>query len=156
MLLLPFGWKTVAPALIGPGLWALAGAVAALADGVNTQPESNILTIIVSVLSATGVIGWGFRAWVTAQIKRADEQRAAAAKEREQDREEDRLARERQREEGAAHLQLYIQERAQHEAYLLAQIAMLQERLDVERERSNRIVMQCLAGEPVVTHDDAV
>lgn len=163
MLLAPIGWKAITPALIGPGFAVLAGLAAAAADAVNTGTESSVLTIIASILGATGVIGWGFRAWVTQQIRRAEEQRATAAQERAEEREEDRSEREegrkereRQRAEAAALFERYINERTQHEAFLLAQISMLQQRVDAERERTDRVVTQCLATSPVVTSEDAM
>lgn len=152
MLLAPIGWKAITPALIGPGLGVLAGLAAAAADVVNTGAESSVLTIIASILGATGVIGWGFRAWVTFQIKRAAEEREEDRKEREEGRRE----RERQRAEATALFERYISERGQHEAFLLAQITMLQQRVDAERERSDRVMMQCLAASPVVTSEDAM
>lgn len=138
---------------IGPALGVLAAITAALADAAPSQPESGVLTIIASVLGATGVISWGFRAWVTAQIKRSEEQRKAAAREREEEREEDRKERERQREETTMLLQRLLDDRAEREAYLLREIALWQQRADAERERSDQLVRQCL---PIVPTDDAL
>lgn len=129
---------------IGPGLGVLAAIAAAAADAAGTQPESSVLTIIASVLGATGVIGWGFRQWVNQQINRSEEQRKLAVKERAEEREEDRLERERQRQDAAALLQRYFDDRRERETDLKQQIETLQRRLDAERERTDHLVRQCL------------
>lgn len=138
--------------LIGPGLGVLAAITAAGADAAGTQPESSVLTIIASVLGATGVIGWGFRQWVNTQINRSEEQRKLAVKERAEEREEDRLERERQRQDAAALLQRYFDDRKEREADLKQQIETLQRQLDAERERTDHLVRQCLPIGP----DDAL
>lgn len=130
--------------LIGPGLGVLAALTAAAADAVSTQPESGVLTIIASVLGTTGVIGWGFRRWVEAQLRRGEEQRRQAQKEHEEELAEHRAERERQRQEAAEMLQRYMDAHATYEAYLLAQIEMWQQRVDAERERTDALVRQCL------------
>lgn len=156
MILTPLAVKGAiaqgAGGLIGPGLGLLAAIAAAGADAAGTQPLTSVLTIIASVLGATGVIGWGFRAWLTAQLTRSDEQRKAAARERAEEREEDRQDRERQRLEAAALLQRYFDDRKEREAYLLQQIDLLQRRIDAERERSDQIVRQCIP----ISRDDAL
>ena len=137
---------------ICPGLGLLAAIAAAGADAAGTQPLTSILTIVASVLGATGVIGWGFRAWLTAQLARSEEQRKLAAKERAEEREEDRQERERQHQEAAEVLRRYFDDRASRETYLLQQVDMWQRRADAERERSEAIVRQFLPA----SHDDAL
>ena len=129
--------------MVGPGLGVLAALTAAAADAAANQTEAGVLTIIASVLGATGVIGWGFRRWVEAQLRRGEEQRRQAQKEREEELAEDRAERERQRQEAAEMLQRYMDAHATHEAYLLAQIEMWQQRVDAERERTDALVRQC-------------
>ena len=129
--------------MVGPGLGVLAALTAAAADAAANQTEAGVLTIIASVLGATGVIGWGFRRWVEAQLRRGEEQRRQAQKEREEELAEDRAERERQRQEAAEMLQRYMDAHAAHEAYLLAQIEMWQQRVDAERERTDALVRQC-------------
>jgi len=129
--------------LIGPGLGVLAALTAAAADAVSTQLESGVLTIIASVVGAAGVINWGFRRWVEAQLRRGEEQRKQAQKEREEELAEAHAEREWQRQEAAEMLQRYMDAHATHEAYLLAQIEMWQQRVDAERERTDALVRQC-------------
>ena len=152
MLLTPLAVKDAvahgAGGAIGPGLGVLAALAAAGADAAGAQPLTGVLTIIASVLGATGVIGWGFRAWLTAQLARSEEQRKLAATERAEEREEDRLERERQRLESEALMQRYFDDRREREAYLLAQIEMWRQRADAERERSDRIIMQFITIQP--------
>ena len=129
--------------LIGPGLGVLAALTAAAADAAANQTEAGVLTIIASVLGATGAIGWGFRRWVEAQLRRGEEQRKQAQKEREEELAEAHAEREWQRQEAAEMLQRYMDAHATHEAYLLAQIEMWQQRVDAERERMDALVRQC-------------
>lgn len=129
--------------MVGPGLGVLAALTAAAADAVSTQPESGVLTIIASVVGAAGVINWGFRRWVETQLRRGEEQRKQAQRERNDELAEDRAERARHRQEAAEMLQRYMDAHATHEAYLLAQIEMWQQRVDAERERTDALVRQC-------------